>query len=415
MVHRARAASPFGAGLQFTPADGDLGRADAGATIDPSHAVTSSQQQYCWLIRSGNDLYLAAQRSGATGTTLDVYHNQTILYPTAPPLGGTGPTSAAALEAAGSNQNVNLTALRAAEAGTAQTWTVLAGGTLATLTIPASAVVWLPADADAPSFGETATIAAATAEVQASAETLGPTSTLSLSEPLTYLYDASTVQVNLNVVPAAAGQVVSVPIGSGDPQQAHQSFKIANPVAAIGTPNAPTAAPQTSLNVYVDGSPWTRVSSLTQAGPTDDVYVQSQNADGSVTISFGDGNHGALLPAGTNNVFATYLKGGGPDTEVAPGAVLQALDRPQLVTAVHIGNLDKDVHESVAEAVELKFLHRVCFPLEGTDQPETRAKRAGPAAKVSNSIVCTHGAGPTAVSRAPHDSGAEQDPYNSGR
>ena len=88
--------------------------------------------------------------------------------------------------------------------------------------------------------------------------------------------------------------------------------------------------------MYVNGSPWTAVPSLTTAGPSDTVYVQRQNTDGSATVSFGDGVHGARLPGGQNNVVATYLQGGGPATEVAPGALLQALvDRPQLVTAVH--------------------------------------------------------------------------------
>jgi hypothetical protein len=286
--------------------------ADAGEPLDPSHAVTTLQQTGCWLIRSGDDLYIPVQRSGAAGSTIDVYRNQTILYPTGPP---TKPST---------------------EAGDTENWTVLAAGTIATVTVRKPTVVLLPADAGAPAFGETASLAATTAESQAAPTTLGATCTISLQHGLVNIYDAGTMQVNLNVVTAAAGQPVSVPIGSGDPQQSHQTFTIPSPIAAIGpTADNPSAAPATTLSVYVNGQLWTAVPSLNQAGPDDPVYVQRQNTDGSATVSFGDGLHGAQLPAGQNNIVATYLQGGGPDTEAAPGALIQALDRPQLVTAVH--------------------------------------------------------------------------------
>ena len=186
--------------------------ADAGVTLDPAHMVTTPEQTGCWLIRSGADLYIVVARAGAAGSTVDVSQSRAVFYPTAPPAGG---------GSAGAGASIVATGL-AANAGTTQTWTVLASGTAAQLTVQQSAVVMMPADANAPSFGETASLASTQAQAQAAPTMLGATSTLALTEPLANIYDAATVQVNLNVVTAAGGQVVSVPIGSGDPQQVHR-------------------------------------------------------------------------------------------------------------------------------------------------------------------------------------------------
>lgn len=281
--------------------------ADAGVQLDSGHVVLQAGEADCWLIHSAGELYIIVQRT-SPGTTFDVYRNQTVVYPTGPPTAD----------------------------GTAQTWNVLADGTRATLTVQQARLRVLPADVNAPSLAETAKLASTTADAQAAPVTLAATSTLTLQQPLAHVYDPETLQVNLNVVAAAAGQPVSAPIGSGDPQQANQMFAVPFPIAAIGpTPADPTASPSSSLNVYVEGQPWTAVPSLLHAGPQDTVFVERTNKDGSATVIFGDGVHGARLPAGQDNVVATYLQGGGAGTGVAPGALIQALDRPQLVTAVH--------------------------------------------------------------------------------
>jgi hypothetical protein len=62
--------------------------------------------------------------------------------------------------------------------------------------------------------------------------------------------------------------------------------------------------------VTVEGSPWREVVSLRSCGPGDAVYVADREADGSVTVRFGDGQHGRRPSAGAQ-VAATYVKGGG--------------------------------------------------------------------------------------------------------
>jgi hypothetical protein len=281
---------------------------DAGEALDVSHAITTPATPGCWLISSAGRLYIVVQRGTTDQPTLEVYRNQAVVYPTGPP----------------------------ANNGTAQKWTVLAGGVLASLVAQESTVVRLPAGTDAPAWVEMATVAPPPAGAEAAPMTLGATSTVTLKDPLSYVYDAGTVQVNLNMVPAAAGQSVSVPIGSGDAQQAHQTFATPSPVAAIAAqPETSSGTPATSLRIYVDGQPWTEVPSLQEAASDDFAYLVRHNADGSAGVSFGDGIHGSRLPTGQSNVVATYVQGGGADSEVAAGALIQALDRPQLVSQVH--------------------------------------------------------------------------------
>jgi hypothetical protein len=64
------------------------------------------------------------------------------------------------------------------------------------------------------------------------------------------------------------------------------------------------------LLVTVDASPWREVASLESSGPGDRVYVVDRGADGSATVRFGDGRHGAIPSAGAR-VAATYGTGTG--------------------------------------------------------------------------------------------------------
>ncbi|HXW79640.1 MAG TPA: hypothetical protein VEJ84_09075, partial [Acidimicrobiales bacterium] len=60
-----------------------------------------------------------------------------------------------------------------------------------------------------------------------------------------------------------------------------------------------------SATVYVGGTPWIKISSLSAAGPDSHVYVLDP---GSGKITFGDGAHGAVPPAGAQ-VRLSYVSG----------------------------------------------------------------------------------------------------------
>jgi hypothetical protein len=69
-------------------------------------------------------------------------------------------------------------------------------------------------------------------------------------------------------------------------------------------------AGQGMIGISVNGRAWTFVTSLQNAGPTETVFTTSTE-DGVTTVIFGDGTNGAVPPAGSNNIVATYQSGGG--------------------------------------------------------------------------------------------------------
>jgi hypothetical protein len=51
---------------------------------------------------------------------------------------------------------------------------------------------------------------------------------------------------------------------------------------------------------------WHRVASLEESGPDDRHFVVIANEDGTATLQFGDGERGARLPTGADQVVAVY-------------------------------------------------------------------------------------------------------------
>ncbi|WP_049923828.1 baseplate J/gp47 family protein [Halopiger djelfimassiliensis] len=76
---------------------------------------------------------------------------------------------------------------------------------------------------------------------------------------------------------------------------------------------------------------WTAVDDFLDSGPTDRHYVVNQTLG---VIEFGDGNNGAIPPAGQDNVRATYTTGGGSDGNVEAETVTDLKSSVALVESV---------------------------------------------------------------------------------
>lgn len=112
------------------------------------------------------------------------------------------------------------------------------------------------------------------------------------SRPVTclYIYGGSTRFTRQPTVGYADwSSQASVATGS-----ARQDFFVKYPAVAADTDR-----------VYVGGSAWTRVESLAEAGPRSRVYTIDRQTG---KISFGDGRHGAIPPAG-QQVTVSYVSG----------------------------------------------------------------------------------------------------------
>lgn len=132
-----------------------------------------------------------------------------------------------------------------------------------------------------------------------------------------------------NVTEATHGETVSGEIvGSGDASIGFQEFILKKPPTTfIPAPNAPRGAKNT-LEVRIAGVLWKEVESLYGQIFNDRVYTARVNDESKMSVRFGDGKTGARLPAGQDNVVATYRQGLGNEGNVRANSLTTQLDRP---------------------------------------------------------------------------------------
>jgi predicted phage baseplate assembly protein len=151
--------------------------------------------------------------------------------------------------------------------------------------------------------------------------------TIRLLAPLKDRYLRSTVVIHANVAAATHGESRSETLGSGDARQVFQTFALRQKPLTY-TAAATGGGASSTLAISVDGIRWTEVDSLYGQPPTARVYVTSRADDGTVSAGFGDGITGSRLPAGVNNVVATFRVGIGLAATLDAGRITLLLSRP---------------------------------------------------------------------------------------
>jgi hypothetical protein len=160
---------------------------------------------------------------------------------------------------------------------------------------------------------------------------------------------APEVDVFGNIVDVTQGRrEAAVPLGNGDARQTFQTFKVPKfPVTYLLDPAAtPPHVPE--LTLRVNGREWRRVDSLFGHGPLEEIYVLREHAGGETYVQFGDGETGARLPSGINNVVVEYRTGhaalgpGKPGARPSAGAQLDHLDKLTLAGEVSGGAPPED-------------------------------------------------------------------------
>jgi predicted phage baseplate assembly protein len=141
---------------------------------------------------------------------------------------------------------------------------------------------------------------------------------LELAAPLAYCYVRDTMKIYGNVAQATHGETHAEPLGSGDPAQILQSFDLKNnPLTHI--PAATPSGERSTLEVYVDGVRWHEAEDPFALGSRDRAYVTSRDHTEKTSVIFGDGETGARLPKGVENVRAVYRSGIGKPGNVRAG------------------------------------------------------------------------------------------------
>ena len=162
----------------------------------------------------------------------------------------------------------------------------------------------------------------------------GSRTTVVLKESMKHSYIRSTVKIYANVVPATHGETVADEVlGSGDGAQAHQRFKLKrSPLTYVSAETV--TGNESTLKVRVNGVLWEQVPSLYAQPQAAEKYIVRIDDQAGATVIFGDGQSGARLPTGQENVQAMYRFGIGSVGEVGAGALSLLKKRPFGVRSV---------------------------------------------------------------------------------
>ena len=149
-----------------------------------------------------------------------------------------------------------------------------------------------------------------------------------ISQPgLQFGYVRKTVTLNANVALATHGQTVDELLGSGDGSQAGQRFMLKKPPLTYLSAATASGA-ESTLTVRVNGVQWGEVPRLYGQDAASQIYVVRTSDDGQFTVSFGDGQQGARLPTGQENVAARYRSGSGLAGMAGAGSLTLLQTRP---------------------------------------------------------------------------------------
>ncbi len=141
------------------------------------------------------------------------------------------------------------------------------------------------------------------------------------------------LQVLLNLLPVTRGKTVANEIlGSGNTLVAGQDFTLQNaPVTYLSDPKAISGDNYSStVSVWVNQLRWTEVRSFYGQPPDAQVFITREDEQGQTHVVFGDGQNGARLPTGVNNVVASYRYGSGAATPTAGSLTVVLQPQPGL-------------------------------------------------------------------------------------
>jgi len=156
---------------------------------------------------------------------------------------------------------------------------------------------------------------------------------LKLAAKLAYCYKRDTATIYANVVKATHGETRKETLGSGDASQALQSFTLKQPPLTFVASPTPAGA-ESTLKVYVNDVQWREADGPADLAPTGRKFVTKADDEGKTTVVFGNGQRGARLPTGIENVRAVYRSALGRRGNVRAEQVSLLLSKPLGVKGV---------------------------------------------------------------------------------
>lgn len=156
---------------------------------------------------------------------------------------------------------------------------------------------------------------------------------IKLAKKLEYSYRRDTVTLYGNVIKATHGETRKETLGSGDASQAFQAFTLKQPPLTFIASPKPAGA-ESTLKVYVNDVQWDEADNPAELAPADREFITKTDDEGKTTVIFGNGQRGARLPTGIENIRAQYRNGIGRVGNVRAEQISQLSSKPLGVKGV---------------------------------------------------------------------------------
>lgn len=183
---------------------------------------------------------------------------------------------------------------------------------------------------------------------------------IKLAKPLAYCFKRDTVKIYGNVVKATHGETRNETLGSGNGSKSLQQFNLKQPpLTFVPAPN-PSGVDST-LKVYVNDVQWYESETLVGLGSGDRRFVTRTDDDGKTAIICGNGNQGARLPTGIENIRAVYRNGIGKGGNVKAEQISLLSSRPLGIKEVTnplpaSGGADKETRDQARKNAPLAVM-----------------------------------------------------------
>jgi hypothetical protein len=171
---------------------------------------------------------------------------------------------------------------------------------------------------------------ASAAEVAQVVEVDPDTWSVVFSEGLTGTYPLETSFLRGNIVRVDQGNSEPFIVGSSDGSTRNLRLPVNNRATLLYAVTEESTDPQPGIKVLVSGVAWARVADFDKSGPRDRVFCLDVDTSGKAFVTFGDGVHGAVPPAGTNNITVLIRTGDGEAGNIAAGGINKLRDSVKL-------------------------------------------------------------------------------------
>lgn len=160
-----------------------------------------------------------------------------------------------------------------------------------------------------------------------------PHTYIQFANQLAYKYKRDTVKIFGNVVRATHGETRTEILGSGDSSKALQQFLLKQSPVTYVSAVSPDGI-ESTLEIRANNVEWEESDSLADKKGDERIYTTKINNDNKTTIFFGNGEQGARLPSGVENITAVYRVGIGQAGNVRAEQISMLVTKPLGVKTV---------------------------------------------------------------------------------